>query len=496
MRNVVSQITPLEASVMNRSMTDSRNLLSSSNRRGVTLIELLIVVGLLTILATVSLTSVKGLLKDQKVTQASRVVQQYFENAKVKAITTGRPVAVFLDRVSLQGDGTGNPLPSNFTTNRLSLGDVKPPYTGDIVDATGVLWDIDFTVAQNTNTPTCIARIPDNFADQIRFSPIDVVSGFGIPNGQSGFVSPGDLIEFEGSSRQYEIEWIEFVPITNGGTATGNFEVAVTFFNPPAPTVMNGLMAANNLQPSKTTPGFICPYWSTENPSLPVSQDSRLTGLDAPTELTSQPSRPKRSKFRIYRRPVKSLVGAVTMPRGTCVDLFMSGLGLANAAFDPAGSVFNKPLPPMNFRGVPLSPSSYSRVGILFDRTGRPASLFLDEKYVPLASPGPAAEEVFQEFPIDNKLYLMVGRTDQVATNANALLSKPAPEDREALLANIFDPANSWICINPQTGLVTTTPVTAIADATVAAANAAGAPGLVVRESRALAAVGANSGGK
>ena len=37
--------------------------------RGFTLIELLIVMGILTILATLSLTTVKGLLKDQKITQ-------------------------------------------------------------------------------------------------------------------------------------------------------------------------------------------------------------------------------------------------------------------------------------------------------------------------------------------------------------------------------------------------------------------------------------------
>ena len=50
-----------------------------ARRSAVTLVELLIVMGILTILATLALTTVKGLLRDQKVTQAARLVEQYIE---------------------------------------------------------------------------------------------------------------------------------------------------------------------------------------------------------------------------------------------------------------------------------------------------------------------------------------------------------------------------------------------------------------------------------
>ena len=79
----------------------------TTRRRGVTLVELLIVMGVLTILATLSLTTVKGLLKDQKISQAGRLVEQYFESARIRALTNGRPVAVFLERVDLTGDASG-----------------------------------------------------------------------------------------------------------------------------------------------------------------------------------------------------------------------------------------------------------------------------------------------------------------------------------------------------------------------------------------------------
>ncbi|MFK7737253.1 MAG: Tfp pilus assembly protein FimT/FimU [Pirellulaceae bacterium] len=451
-------------------------------KKGVTLIELLIVVGLLTILATVALTSVKGLLKDQKVTSAARLVQQYFETAKVRAITSGRPVAVFLDRITLEDDGAGGNLPGNYSTNRLSLGDVKPPYSGDVVDATGVLWDIDATVAQSGGTPTCIARPSDSYADQIRFSVIDVVTGFGTQGGTPGFVERGDLIEFEGSNRQFEIEDIRFVPTTSGLT-----EVAVTFFNPPAPATYNGLLAANGLAPDPNNLMFLCPYYSTINPGMPLRSGVALAGIDADTPDTT-PLPIQRTKFRIYRRPVKSLVGAVTLPRGTCIDLFVSGPGLTGTANDGAIVSPFYTLPPASKVGGSVEPLSYSRVGVLFDRTGKPSGMFIDEKLVGTTT----TLENFQQFTLDSKLYLMVGRTDQVIATDTVI--KPAPEDRESILPNVLDPANSWISINPVTGLVSTVPVAAVSSgiANGASRNLAA----VVRESRALAAVGVNNGGQ
>ena len=117
-----------------------------------TLVELLIVMAVLTILATMALTTLKGLLKDQKVTQAARLAQQYIETAKIRAITSGRPVAVFLERVSLNGDSLnpGAPRPENYMATRLSIGEVFPPYIGDVDSAEGALWDVDMKSRADT----------------------------------------------------------------------------------------------------------------------------------------------------------------------------------------------------------------------------------------------------------------------------------------------------------------------------------------------------------
>lgn len=106
-------------------------------RRGLSLVELLVVVGIVVTLAAITLPSLRELLKDQKITQASRQVQAFFESAKAKAIANGRPVGVLLDRLSYAGPN--NNQITNSTCLRLSMVEVLPPYCGDIKGATAVL---------------------------------------------------------------------------------------------------------------------------------------------------------------------------------------------------------------------------------------------------------------------------------------------------------------------------------------------------------------------
>ena len=438
------------------------------SRKGVTLIELLVVMGIITLLATLALNSVKGLLSDRKVKQAGRLVEQYLESAKVRAITTGRPVAVFLDRVQIQPDAAGDAVPQNYTATRLSMGEVFPPYRGDVVNAKGSLWDIHF----DDLGPAPHPRQGDRHADQVRFYPADVFSGLGIPSGEPGFVSEGDLIEFEGVNRRFVIESIDEVPISGG---SGAVQWAVSFRNLPAPNWYNSAMAAGGYVPGSAK--FLPAAHSTEMPVVPlpsaahtlVNPDPSLPNYLAPTPLPTLVPHVEVG-FRIYRRPTKSMVGAVTLPRGTCIDLFASGLGLRDSA--SSGSAINALtyIPPSARSAAfgnadSFTPSSFNRIGIAFDPTGKPTVMFADENL----DNGAATFNGVAQFEIASKLQLLVGRTDQV----NAVLSRPTESDRDAAFSNVLDSGNTWVTLNPQTGLITSSPVAAVNQAMVDAWTAA-----------------------
>lgn len=475
-------------------------------RHGITLVELLIVMAILTILATLSLTTVRGLLKDQKVTQSARMVEQYFETAKLRAITNGRPVAVFLERVALEGGAAGAPVEANYTVTRLSLGEVFPAYSGDIVNAQGQLWDVDFML--NSSVPGgpypdrasrggSGAGVGDGFADQIRIDFTSVFSGFGTPT-EPGMIAVGDTIEFPAYSRRFVIERIDAVT-GQGGVG----QVAVTFFNPPSPTVYNPLLNPVNF------PRILEPSYSTTEPSLDAN-GAVAPGINGSTEFNT--AAPPSVDFRIYRRPTKSMLGAITLPRGTCIDLYASGVGPSASAADGNFTPFFCRSGHPTLSGVapgfiptaaaPDTPSrsSFSRVGIVFDETGRVSGIFRDDKII--GSSGLPQPNGYYGFDANSVLHLLIGRSDQVlidpdSNNESAFrMARATNDDRDQVRANILDPNNAWISVNPLTGLITTSPVNQVADATLSAAVTNADYAAVVSEARRLSTVGVNNAGK
>lgn len=422
------------------------SVLASRLQAGLTLVELLIVMGLLTLLATFSLSGMRDLMRSQKVSQASTLVKQYLQNAQIRAISNGRPVAVFLDRVSLIGDRSlatnhsafDAPVAGNYSVTRLQFGEVFPPYIGDVQDVFGVLGEPSVGAEAYPGTVGTTTRAPDGHADQITFSNVaDVVSGLG----PTGFISLGDLIGIEGDEGLFRIE-----RIVRSGTA-----VTVQFFNPPK-NYNNGLQA-------KKAAGIVL------DPVFESAVGTFATSLVLP-------SSPKNVRFRIYRQPTKSLIGAVNLPRGTCVDLSLSGLGPdGNGAW---GGIFgltkapsySVPPPPYN-----PSPADFSRVGIVFDAQGRVSYLIHENQINNIHN------RVFSE--VSSNLYLMVGRTDQVLPGLQpaAQLQVPAAQTLAALSdgegelpkGNLLDQENVWITCNPFTGEIKSSPV----DTVTPVANAA-----------------------
>ncbi|MBM3967272.1 MAG: prepilin-type N-terminal cleavage/methylation domain-containing protein, partial [Planctomycetes bacterium] len=118
-------------------------------RYGLTLVELLVVVGVVSVLAAVVLPSVKTVLTDRKASQAAILVRNFMEAARARAIGKNRAVAVVFERLSSRATvgtngayvsetATPGPLdPLNPSTNfvpynaciRLSLAEEPMPIT-------------------------------------------------------------------------------------------------------------------------------------------------------------------------------------------------------------------------------------------------------------------------------------------------------------------------------------------------------------------------------
>lgn len=377
--------------------------------RGLTLIELLIVMAVMIVLASVALGAMKSLLRGQKVSQASVSVKQYLQNAQMRAVASGRPVAVFFDRISMAGTA-GGPVSANYTATRIQFGEVFPPYTGDIENSVGKLQDSSGLGYANTVVfEPSIPLSPPNAVE-------NVAAGFGTVSGGNvvgGFISIGDVIEFDDCEARFSITGI-------AGNVPSTGCITVTFSNPKV---------------------------------------ARQLPLQSGTSTYK--------RFRVYRQPTRSLVGSIILPRGTCVDLSLSGVGIADSGIG-SGTFYLDKAP--DATGTATT-GDYSRIGIVFYSNGKIAYI-MDENTKADLSVRP--KRLFLE--ASSMIFLMVGRTDQVlpgfpGTNLKtSALQHPDYGASDLPKSNLVDPENIWITCNPLTGEIKSSPVVSL-DPTVVGAR-------------------------
>lgn len=348
-----------------------------SDRLAVTLIELLIVMGLIVLLAGLTLPTVRSVLKDQRVTEAARVVQGVAEGARAKAIYMGRPVALIFERV--RADSTapaGFNLQADNTVERISMGEVFPPYEGDWWGTTGTI-----------QAPILPATIPTFFDIPLAqaASMMDVATGT-----PTGLVQAYDLIQFGDHAQLFLI-----TGLARTGTAP-NYNVTVTFQNPPV--------------------GYY-------RPTAPAAYSEPQWTVNGQT------------RFKIFRQPTKSMVGAVVMPRGTCIDLTNSGVGVGGRQFEV----------PTRATALPVE---FSSVSIIFNSRGTVDGAY----FINLGLAVPRVEVM----PV-GLYHFQIGRPEQVIHHT--LLGTPSatPGARDNFKANLYDTANLWLTINPYSGAVYTT---------------------------------------
>ncbi|GIW95959.1 MAG: hypothetical protein KatS3mg110_4000 [Pirellulaceae bacterium] len=152
-----------------------------SKRRGLTLVELLMVIGVASLLLAAAIPLLRLSLQDRKIREAARQVNAFMARAKARAAELGRPVGVLIRRA--------DPAFANgsFYSQQLFLAESPPPYAGDD----------SFADAQIPSpTDANMDGVPDfgPYSAQLRSSALAML-----------LVSPGDLIQFEFHQPLYEI---------------------------------------------------------------------------------------------------------------------------------------------------------------------------------------------------------------------------------------------------------------------------------------------------
>ncbi len=96
------------------------------SRQGMTLIELLMVVTIMTILMAVAIPMVRPAFQNRQLREAARQLNAFVAGAKYRAAELGRPVGVWIE---------ANGTPGEPYATRIYLAEVPPIYTGEILDS-------------------------------------------------------------------------------------------------------------------------------------------------------------------------------------------------------------------------------------------------------------------------------------------------------------------------------------------------------------------------
>ncbi|WP_164103374.1 pilus assembly FimT family protein [Candidatus Laterigemmans baculatus] len=379
---------------------------------GFTLVELLVVIGVLSVMAGIALPIFRNTIKDQKTSQAARQVVTYIEAARSRAIASKGRVGVIIRRQGVE-DATQR----SYST-QMQLCVAYPPYSGESDNARALLYH-----DQTASTPLSGTA---GVANAALFDPADCALlekarrdiAAGEPQASLSPIRIGDQIQFDNSGRTVAIlsitQFTHNTGFASDPPATHNGWVKVTF--DPRGTITS---SGNVMQ------GFPA--------SLMSVSGTRLT------------------PFKIFRDPVPSAASPLDMLRGMAIDLNYSGIGSGGVDFNPMV------IDPSSWDSA--SPVNFESVLLMFGPDGR-----LD--FCSSGMLNSSGTLMQMDYRPAGLIYFCLGRNDGVFADPANLFTNT---DRDR--ANIMDPESIWIVVNPFNGNVFAAPSTSPA-ATVSAFDA------------------------
>ena len=458
--------------------------------RGLTLVELLVVIVILTTLVTTAIPVLSPGGDDRRIREASRAINAYLAGAQARAIETGRPFGVAIRRLSSDtNSGDDNGLGVS-----ISRVEVPPVYSGfDQSSVARICWNSNINQLQLQ-----LVRYGDDTAPQIDRLP----AGLDPDPFPPKFLRPGDRIEHSGfiygllpfitTGRNDRVlvgavlDPINTEPVqTQTSFRVEYFTSAIRGnedFSRPVTFTLVPLGESVNFDSQFDGQGFdmrtarISLYRQYQNSrqfsDVPMRayhpvNDNQGNPLPSPETIAVMDPAPEApywsspAPYRILRQPTPASGEPLELPAGVAIDLMASGFANGTALHYP-GNYFDT----NEDESIPLT----DPVLIMFSPEGT-----LSNAYFPSPSNG-----LQQETLVTSSLSLLVGRRELIPAeptpqalsrysgNTRFALNEPIDlstdlagldDEQEVELRNQYNWLNldsRWVVIGAQSGTVST----------------------------------------
>jgi len=308
----------------------SRFIAAGRLRRGVTLVELLIVISIIVILTAASLKIITP-TDELRVREAARAVNVYISSARNRAIEIGRPCGVIFRRAN------GTNFPTAATV--LDQCEVPPTYAGDVTNSMVQVQNWTYTAS---GAPYWI----DPFTGQVKYVlKVRIQNPVNISN---NIIRPGDLIQFNNQGPYFSIERQDI-----------NASPPIPDFPLESP---NNIFFDFSKAADTDNDGWV------DNYVLTLTLDSYKVPMQALPWSSTAWSGP--IAFKIMRQPAKSAAAPLQLPAGSVVDLDFSGTDY-QTFYEPA----------------PTPPNKYNDVTVLFSSNGSVEGYYFNNQPYPALGP-------------------------------------------------------------------------------------------------------------
>jgi len=378
---------------------------NKSPKRGVTLVELLVVVGIMVLLAAMAIPTLQPLTEGRQVREATRSLGAFISSAKNRATESGRPVGLIFERgVKIEG---GRRDPHACLVVRQAQ--VPPPYGGDVEGAV-------------------VEPFVSGGYVRLRLRDLDF---------SNGLIRYGDAIQLNNQG-----PWYTIVDDLSDNTPADTPHPLATDLGSdfPISDFLGDGDRTNDVFIDFTDPDGTFPldeYWVT-------LQLDPLGAYNVPWGTAISVAVP----FQIHRQPVPSAAAPLQLPRGTVIDL--------------GGSGFDSPLPDWDTEDVahtfePVASGDFRPVVVMFWPNGSVQQVYYSRRIYD--SSGSFVACTYQGRPVVEPIHFLLGKWERMPSgvrdlNVSSPVAMPVSVADDGLL-NRQDALSLWLTLNPQTGLVT-----------------------------------------
>jgi type II secretory pathway pseudopilin PulG len=429
-------------------------LMRAQSHRGATLLELLAVILILLMITAMSIPAVTPAVSGRRTREGARMVSAFLNAARNRAIETGRPAGVWIERFP--------GLPESASS--LYMAEIPPTYSGDFLDST-----VECVIVGPDGLPyDPWARNHRDFYNLVipRSRTTFLTDAWSNPDPQEQqLVREGDLLQLDGYDRMYPLKVITQTPTSSGGAGGPPLQLPgrsenkwwyiVRGRNCSATTGPNGAYTNERYNPSLR---YVI-RWFDRSHHLGQATNATVQSTDVPLNF----DRPG-IRYKIYRQPMRLQAGAIRLPDTVVIDLNFSGM--TNGLIADSGLPFHPRQEPAQtqtasalrnpYWGDSVYPDDTTPIVIVFSASGHVERVYCHQRDA-LGNWNWEGVEAY------GPIYLLVG--DRAFITGEAFrLSQSANENMEIQFnKNWLNLDALWVRITPNTGDISTSLVEDIA---------------------------------